>query len=96
MLPRSARIHALRALAEIKDHRSIPVMMKVMEEDFALLQHWERRLGSTGTRYGIHETRMNKMNFFKNIKFGRPSVMQIIVIAVRIFWRWVGISLCAA
>jgi len=36
----SARIHALRALAEIRDHRAIPVMMKVMEEDSALLQHW--------------------------------------------------------
>ncbi len=36
----SARILALRALAEIKDHRAIPVMMKVMEEDSALLQHW--------------------------------------------------------
>jgi hypothetical protein len=38
----SARIHALRALAEIKDHRAIPVMMKVMEEDSALLQHWAK------------------------------------------------------
>ena len=36
----SARIHALRALAEIRDHRAIPVMMKAMEEDSALLQHW--------------------------------------------------------
>jgi HEAT repeat protein len=36
----SARIHALRALAEIRDHRAIPVMMKVMEENSALLQHW--------------------------------------------------------
>ena len=36
----SARIHALRALAEISDHRAIPVMMKVMDEDSALLQHW--------------------------------------------------------
>ena len=34
------RIHALRALAEIKDHRAIPIMMKVMQEDSALLQHW--------------------------------------------------------
>jgi hypothetical protein len=40
--PQSARIHALRALAEIKDHRAIPVMMKVMEEDSALLQHWAK------------------------------------------------------
>jgi HEAT repeat protein len=38
----SARIHALRALAEIKDHRAIPIMMKVMEEDSALLQHWAK------------------------------------------------------
>jgi HEAT repeat protein len=40
--PQSARIHALRALAEIRDHRAIPVMMKVMEEDSVLLQHWAR------------------------------------------------------
>ena len=40
--PQSARIHALRALAEIKDHRAIPVMMKVMEENSALLQHWAK------------------------------------------------------
>jgi HEAT repeat protein len=38
----SARIHALRALAEIRDHRAIPMMMKVMEEDSALLQHWAK------------------------------------------------------
>ena len=38
----SARIHALRALAELRDHRAIPVMMKVMEEDSALLQHWAK------------------------------------------------------
>jgi len=38
----SARIHGLRALAEIHDHRAIPVMMKVMEEDSALLQHWAK------------------------------------------------------
>lgn len=36
----SARIYALRALAEIGDHRSIPVMMKVMDENSALLQYW--------------------------------------------------------
>lgn len=34
------RVHALRALAEIRDHRAIPVMMNVMQEDSALLQHW--------------------------------------------------------
>jgi HEAT repeat protein len=38
--PASQRIHALRALAEIRDHRAIPVMMNVMQEDSALLQHW--------------------------------------------------------
>ena len=38
--PQSQRIHALRALAEIKDHRAIQVMMQVMQEDSALLQHW--------------------------------------------------------
>jgi HEAT repeat protein len=38
----SARIHALRALAEIKDNRAIPIMMKVMEEDSVLLQHWAK------------------------------------------------------
>jgi HEAT repeat protein len=38
----SGRIHALRALAEIRDHRAIPIMMKVMEEDSALLQHWAK------------------------------------------------------
>jgi HEAT repeat protein len=38
----SARIHALRALAEIRDHRAIPVMMNVMEEDSVLLQHWAK------------------------------------------------------
>lgn len=36
----TARIFALRALAEIKDHRAIPTMMKVMGEDSSLLQHW--------------------------------------------------------
>ncbi len=36
----SQRIYALRALAEIKDHRAIPIMMKVMQEDSVLLQHW--------------------------------------------------------
>ena len=38
----SSRIHALRALAEIGDHRAIPIMMKVMDEDSALLQHWAK------------------------------------------------------
>lgn len=34
------RIHALRALAEICDHRAIPVLMKVMSEESAVLQYW--------------------------------------------------------
>ena len=38
----SARIHALRSLAEIKDHRAIPIMMKVIEEDSAVMQHWAK------------------------------------------------------
>jgi HEAT repeat protein len=38
----SARIFALRALAEIKDHRAIPVMMQVMDEESVLLQHWAK------------------------------------------------------
>lgn len=40
--PQSARIHALRALAELRDQRAIPIMMKVMEEDSALLGHWAK------------------------------------------------------
>jgi len=38
----SRRIYALRALAELRDHRAIPVMMQVMQEDSALLQHWAK------------------------------------------------------
>ena len=38
----STRIHALRALAEIRDHRAIPLMMQVIQEDSALLQHWAK------------------------------------------------------
>ena len=38
----SARIHGLRALAEIRDHRAIPVMMQVMEERSVLLQYWAK------------------------------------------------------
>ena len=40
--PQSARIHALRSLAEIRDHRAIPIMMQAMGEDSALLQHWAK------------------------------------------------------
>lgn len=38
----SARIHALRALAEIRDHRAIPALMQVIEEDSAVLSHWAK------------------------------------------------------
>ena len=38
----SARIHALRALADLRDHRAIPIMMQVMEEGSVLLQHWAK------------------------------------------------------
>ena len=38
----SARILALRALAQLKDQRAIPVMMQVMDEDSVLLQHWAK------------------------------------------------------
>lgn len=37
------RILALRALAELKDHRAIPVMMKCIEEDSALLGYWAQK-----------------------------------------------------
>jgi HEAT repeat protein len=36
----SARLLALRAMAEIKDHCAIPVMMQVMDEESVPLQHW--------------------------------------------------------
>ncbi len=38
--PQSIRVLAIRALAEIKDHRAIPLLLQVMQEDSALLQHW--------------------------------------------------------
>ena len=38
----SARVLGLRALVEIRDHRAIPIMMQVMEEGSALLQHWAK------------------------------------------------------
>jgi len=36
----NVRILALRALAEIRDPRAIPVMMKSMSEESAVLQYW--------------------------------------------------------
>ena len=34
------RILALRALSELRDHRAIPVMMKCIQEESAVLQYW--------------------------------------------------------
>lgn len=36
----NVRILALRALSEIRDHRAIPVMMKCIQEDSAVLAYW--------------------------------------------------------
>lgn len=36
----SIRIEAARALAGIKDYRSIPALMKALEEDSAVMQYW--------------------------------------------------------
>jgi len=36
----STRIEAARALAGIKDYRSIPALMKALEEDSAVMQYW--------------------------------------------------------
>ncbi len=36
----SARISAIRALAEIADKRAIPTLMEALEEDSALIRHW--------------------------------------------------------
>lgn len=38
--PTGIRILALRALSEIRDHRAIPVMMKCLGEESAMLQYW--------------------------------------------------------
>jgi HEAT repeat protein len=38
--PAGVRILALRALSEIRDPRAIPVMMKCIQEDSAVLQYW--------------------------------------------------------
>ena len=37
------RILALRALTELKDHRAIPVMMKCIEENSAVLSYWAQK-----------------------------------------------------
>jgi HEAT repeat protein len=38
--PTGIRISALRTLSEICDHRAIPVMMKSLSEESALLEYW--------------------------------------------------------
>ena len=38
--PVNVRIVALRALSEIRDQRAIPVLMKSLSEDSAVLQYW--------------------------------------------------------
>ena len=34
------RIQSMRALAELQDHRAIPLMLKATEQDSAMLYHW--------------------------------------------------------
>jgi HEAT repeat protein len=36
----SAKVHLMRVLAEVRDPRAIPVMMKAMDDDSAILHHW--------------------------------------------------------
>ncbi len=36
----SVKIQMMRALAEVRDPRAIPVMMKAMDDDSAILHHW--------------------------------------------------------
>jgi HEAT repeat protein len=35
-----ARINAIRAMAEIVDHRAIPALMAALEDDSIMVQHW--------------------------------------------------------
>ena len=37
---RRGRIQIMRALAELRDHRAIPLMLKVTEEESAMLRYW--------------------------------------------------------
>ena len=50
--PRSSqrgRIQGMRALAELRDHSAIPLMMKAIEEDSAMLRYWaEQGLNGLG------------------------------------------------
>ncbi len=38
----NAQIHILRALAEIRDHRAIQLMMRAMDSDSAMLNYWAK------------------------------------------------------
>ena len=38
--PQTARINAIRALAEIADHSAIPALMAALEEDSVMIRHW--------------------------------------------------------
>ena len=38
-----ARVQIMRALAEVRDYRAIPIMMQAMEEDSAMLYYWAQR-----------------------------------------------------
>jgi HEAT repeat protein len=38
--PQTARINAMRALAEIVDHSAIPTLMAGLEDDSVMIQHW--------------------------------------------------------
>ena len=40
--PQTVRLLVMRTLAELKDHRAIRTMMKALDEDSALVQHWAR------------------------------------------------------
>lgn len=40
--PQVVRILAMRVLSEVKDHRAIPAMMKALNDDSAVIQHWAR------------------------------------------------------
>jgi HEAT repeat protein len=40
--PQTVRALVMRTLAELKDHRAIHVMLKALDEDSALVQHWAR------------------------------------------------------
>lgn len=53
--PQSARIQAMRALAEIADPRSVPAMMAAFEQDSALLEHW--------AEVGLERLGLNTMYF---------------------------------